>query len=552
MNRQKIGKICVQFILPGLIGVFTFLILYGFTSLNVRNDSWIMAGYDEADIIQHYSGWLAFRNSEWTFPLGMARNMACEDGTYISFTDSIPWVSIAFKVIRALLPETFQFFGLYTLFCFMMQGIAAFHIIYWKSRDSIYAIIGTFLYTFSPILMERAFRHTALGSHWLILTAILVYIVHRDKPSRMHYVGYLFLLVFAIGIHPYFLPMIAIFLLLSVIEDIRRKEFYSMVFFGAILLVIFICGWVLGVFGTGVALSRDGYGKYSMNLNALINPTSIGGYTWSSFVKKFPQILGNYDGFNYLGLGVISGIFFLFMLAVFLRKERMIWEWAKKNVMLLLVLIGCLIFAVSNVVTCNDIILVNTALPEWLRSLCGIFRASSRIFYPVYYCIFTGVICGIWLLGKVSKRRRYLILGVVFAIQFLDLRVCITEKHEKMNANAEYVSLLDDVTLDEIMESNQFIILDNYSGDTKALAVAALKNNLKLYYSTANSGNYSNTAYWSGEIVEHARKTGEIYPYIIVTSEPDVLQCYLKYENIGYYKTEDSWYIYSSDTVDSR
>ena len=79
MNRQKIGKICVQFILPGLIGVFTFLILYGFKSLNVRNDSWIMAGYDEADIIQHYSGWLAFRNSEWTFPLGMARNMACED-----------------------------------------------------------------------------------------------------------------------------------------------------------------------------------------------------------------------------------------------------------------------------------------------------------------------------------------------------------------------------------------------------------------------------------------------------------------------------------------
>ena len=132
------------------------------------------------------------------------------------------------------------------------------------------------------------------------------------------------------------------------------------------------------------------------------------------------------------------------------------------------------------------------------------------------------------------------------------MNVCIAEKHEKMLANAEYVSILDDAVLDEILESNQFIIMDNYSGDTRTLAVAALKNNLKLYYSTANSGNYSNTAYWSNEIAEHARKTGEIDPYIIVTSESAVLQNYLQHENIGCYEAEDSWYIYSLDTIASK
>lgn len=75
-----------------------------------------MAGYDESDIIQHYSGWLAFRNSEWSFPLGLAKDMAIEDGTYISFTDSIPWVAIFFKLFNQFLPETFQYFGLY-VFC---------------------------------------------------------------------------------------------------------------------------------------------------------------------------------------------------------------------------------------------------------------------------------------------------------------------------------------------------------------------------------------------------------------------------------------------------
>lgn len=39
------------FLLPCLIGLLTFIIIYGLTPLNVTNDSWIMAGYDEKDII---------------------------------------------------------------------------------------------------------------------------------------------------------------------------------------------------------------------------------------------------------------------------------------------------------------------------------------------------------------------------------------------------------------------------------------------------------------------------------------------------------------------
>ena len=122
----------LNFFLPFSIGLFTFIIVYGLTPLNVTNDSWIMAGYDEKDIIQHYSGWIAYRNSDRTFPLGMAMDMAWGDGTYISFTDSIPWVAIAFKLIRRFLPDTFQYFGIYALFCYIMQGIAAFNIIYYK------------------------------------------------------------------------------------------------------------------------------------------------------------------------------------------------------------------------------------------------------------------------------------------------------------------------------------------------------------------------------------------------------------------------------------
>ena len=98
-------------LIAAFIGIGAFLLIYGMTPLDVTNDAWIMAGYDETDIIQHYSGWLAFRNSDWTFPLGIASDMAVGQGTCISYTDSIPWVAIVCKLFRGILPETFRYFA---------------------------------------------------------------------------------------------------------------------------------------------------------------------------------------------------------------------------------------------------------------------------------------------------------------------------------------------------------------------------------------------------------------------------------------------------------
>ena len=534
------------FLLPCLIGLLTFIIIYGLTPLNVTNDSWIMAGYDEKDIIQHYSGWIAYRNSDRTFPLGMAMDMAWGDGTCISFTDSIPWVAIAFKLIRRFLPDTFQYFGIYALFCYIMQGIAAFNIIYYKCRNTIYSAIGTTLFTFAPILLERSFRHTALGSQWLILFAILIFLVHRDTPHKIHYLGYLALLVLAVGIHPYFLPPIAVFFLASVIYDVTRKQFMAPVFFIASLFITYFSGCLIGVLGTNTNVSRDGYGYYSMNLNALINPTSCGDYVWSSFQKVYPQILGNYDGFNYLGAGIIAGLFLLFIFTLAYGNKKNIWQFIKRNFILLLFLLCCFLFAISNVVTLNDKILFDIPLPQWMEKLCGIFRASSRIFYPVYYCIFICIVYGIWQfsVSRLSKTKAYFILGLIMAIQLFDIHSCIIEKHQMMNKNASYTSLLDDQVLNDILQNNQYLILDNYSGDSRSLAVVALKNHMKLYYSTANSG-----AYWSAynnsiEIASTAKETGEIKSYVIVTSDAATAGSYLKHGNIECYRSNENYYLF--------
>lgn len=167
-------------------GMVVFFLLYGTSTLHPTYDAWILNGYDEWDIQQHYAGWVLFRNSHWAFPLGLADTIAAPDGTVISFTDSIPWVSIFFKALRGVLPSTFQWFGWYTLFCFAMQGAAGALLCARRQAKTgvgalVFSTLGGLLFVMLPTLWERAFRHTALASQWLFLLALYAFLEYRQN-----------------------------------------------------------------------------------------------------------------------------------------------------------------------------------------------------------------------------------------------------------------------------------------------------------------------------------------------------------------------------------
>ena len=86
------------------IGLIIFRRIYGFGCVNVTNDAFLINGYLEKDIAQHYAGWMLFRNSDWTFPLGVGKNIAYPYGTAVSYTDSIPIFAVFFKIFRNCLP----------------------------------------------------------------------------------------------------------------------------------------------------------------------------------------------------------------------------------------------------------------------------------------------------------------------------------------------------------------------------------------------------------------------------------------------------------------
>ena len=493
-------------ILEGIvIGLFAFWIIYGFGPLDVTNDRWIMSGYDESDIIQHYAGWVAFRNSSWHFPLGLADNM--DAGFFISFTDSIPWLAVIFKLILKAVnyTGTFQYLGIYALLCYILQAVAAGLLI--RRRTSSHFIICAcmLLLCFSPILMERSLRHTTLGSQWFILFAMYAYLRFRDRECRGFPVSYAVLALLAVGIHPYFLPLILAFSFLSLLSCLYRRIDIAKNFWGFVWSVILPIagGRLIGALGSGVNASRGGYGFYSMNLNALINPTSAGRYDWSNFLKVHPQILGNYDGFNYLGLGYLL-LIILALLSLFIVLPR----WNRYKTLdasfYALTALGMAAFAVSNVVTFNDKVLLTVPLPEALAKFCGIFRASSRLFYFVYYSlvIFSlyrifDVIAHFNLAGDAEKKwicvskkavSFGLVISVICLVQLADLGHVIVQKHESMAQKLGFQSVIDDCALADAVKGKHFLISelghDYYS--YRVLAVLAGKNNLRTAFTVAS------------------------------------------------------------------
>ncbi|HOV13874.1 MAG TPA: DUF6311 domain-containing protein, partial [Spirochaetota bacterium] len=113
--QNKKNKIIMVFIC-GLLGVLAFITIFGIKVLDVTYIDWITDGFD---LQQHYFGWSFFRNDTWHFPLGKTINYGYPFGISVVYTDSIPLFAIFFKLFKGILPEQFQYFGIFSLMCFI-------------------------------------------------------------------------------------------------------------------------------------------------------------------------------------------------------------------------------------------------------------------------------------------------------------------------------------------------------------------------------------------------------------------------------------------------
>ena len=148
----KEHEILLFTILAGIIGAVVFILIYGVQVLDVTKDAWL---FDGGDLTQHYAGWAFFRNCEWKFPIGLFNTLTYPNYGAIIFTDSIPLFAIIFKVFSSILPETFQYFGIYGFMCYILQGVFAFTLLRKFIKNRYYTICRNSIFYYFTIFASK-------------------------------------------------------------------------------------------------------------------------------------------------------------------------------------------------------------------------------------------------------------------------------------------------------------------------------------------------------------------------------------------------------------
>ncbi|MCR4744132.1 MAG: DUF6311 domain-containing protein [Lachnospiraceae bacterium] len=439
------------FLFSFLLGIILFTAIYGIRVIDPQYDLWIF-DIKDPDIKQHYIGWCHFRNSDWSFPLGLMNSLSWPFSISVLYTDSIPLFAVIFKLFRNILPETFQYLGLFGMISMGLTGGFAGLILHKLLREPYHAIIGSAFFSVIPHLLQRMFFHTTLTAQWLILLPLLIWFSDSWRwKLRKRLAAWTISSFLAITIHPYLWMMVFIIWFFSELETFyRNKELPSSIIIGLSYTVIGIFGLFIegGFYGN---VSTVYYaGGFESNLNSLFNPMGIG------LVLPDLDLVGEfqYEGFGYLGLGII--IMFIISLAALLvhlirdkRKSslgKLINSHPRRFLLFLMALVFAL-FSVYPTVSFGTDILFTFPRIKLIDEFFGIFRSTGRFIWPLTFLI--ALTAFVFLRRYTNRIISLIVLSVCLLVQFYDLsgtfaqtREDIVREHKKHSCDLDSPELL--------------------------------------------------------------------------------------------------------------
>lgn len=449
MKERLLGrrKDIITYLVLAVIGAAFFCAIYGYRVLKPWYTDWM---YNDGDIEQHFMGWLGYRAGSWTFPVGNS-DVLSYPGTYsIVYTDSIPLFAVLFKLLSPFLPETFQYFGLWGLMCFVLQAWFGGAITGRFTESRISMILGGTAFLLTPVFIQRMFVHTALAGHFVILMALYLFVSYEhNHTKKTPYIwagvtGFL-----CAGMHVYLLLMCGIIVASYALLDLLKKKrimrpvLVVLCYISSALLNLFILGALTSSNGSS---STGGLGEFGFNLNSFFNPL----YHSSLFFGELSIYNRNAENYAYLGLGVILMVIFAAVTTVISFFGRKKGSGHKAEIASVLVLFFLtVIIASSPVITCADHKLFEYPVPGFIDKVWSIFRSSGRIIWVDIYLL---VIWGIWAVSKyVPRKAAPLILCAVIAVQAADISPLMRDKYEEFFPIVYKVNIMDNDIWREVL-----------------------------------------------------------------------------------------------------
>lgn len=362
--------------------------ILGIRALNPRDVSWM-----RGDMIDEYLGWTFMRQDPITaLPLTFTDRIGYPLTVSAAHFDILPVVAIALLPFSRFLPAEFQYFGALECGC----AAALFYVGHelWRlhGRSEIAALASGVLVMTNAVFTARVAIHTALTAQFFILWVIYEFIRHfgvgagdgrsstaavrRSKLMHLCFIG-----IVAVGFNPYIglmvIALIGAYAIQLVITDPRSIRFV-LACGGAGAALLALSSWFFGYFGRSETNAGPGYGMYSANLNAFVNPV-----VFSRFFPALPLVkLEQVEGSAYLGASFICMLVVAVVAATSSARFR---RHFRPLLPLFFLTAASFCIALSNRVTLGNRTLFEVPLPAPILDVLSVFRTSGRLTWPLFY-----------------------------------------------------------------------------------------------------------------------------------------------------------------------
>jgi hypothetical protein len=436
------------------LGLMFGLWFIGIENVNPFNTKWISKG----DLLSSQIQWNFYRKTpiiQW--PITAIPNYGESLGTVVG--SGIALVEIPLKLVNQVLPSNFQYFGLWILACFVLQGHFAAKILGHFNLSVIAKNIGSIIFITSPILVLRIgeLGHPMLAAHFLILGSIVLYLNNDQNDFK-----WLILLVISMLTNLYLFVIVYGVYIARVIQNVvvqrnwvsikanMQKVLYST--FIAICVFVF-----LGYFN--FRNSELGSGFFRLDIYGLLNPgyAHETSFSWvanlldadHSSIRRFHD----YEGVAYLGLAPLIGLI-LYIQNMRLKNYRS--EVANISGIILIAM-ALFLVALSNRISVAGFE-ISYWWPTILTDLRQAFRAATRFSWLIYYVLMLLGLVALFRYASKGGRRTYL-AGMLLLVHIIDIFPAISHLHVKQTESEVRESSLSSSLWPEIAQSKDRLIL---------------------------------------------------------------------------------------------
>lgn len=374
-----------------------------------------------ADISTALSGYYYFMHDSWHLPLFTVSKLGAPAGVSVIYTDSIPVVSLIGRILYRCTGEQANPYGIWLGVCLIGAAVGNTWLVARLGARSIAAAIAaTVCGLCMPTLLFR-WGHMSLMGQFEIVLALTFYAIQRRADRVLSFIPWPALLfVLALWTHVYLFVMVFLVVAAAPAQALLERRLTPSgvaVIFAAWIDVVIVTLKVSGHL-TGASPFEGSFGIYSMNTLSAITPPE-----GSLFAVRFARADatgGQYEGFNYLGAGVL-----VMAGAALYWNRRKFREIVCAHACLLLVLAGLTAFALSNEIFVGPWRAAKIPLPLPILVLCGFFRSSGRFFWPAAYLVGAASIAAV-----AGRRHGTALLLIAAGLQWFDtasLRVALAQ-----------------------------------------------------------------------------------------------------------------------------